>query len=148
MNDAVLRKVIAYITYENYLLVFSHTQHPEAGIQVPAGTVEPDESPQEAVLREAREETGLEELRIRSFLGTREVDRREFGGVGIEERYFFHLEYLGKSPQRWRHFEMDPSEGPPGPIEFEFFWVRFPEEVPELIGGQGEMFQKLQMLSD
>jgi 8-oxo-dGTP pyrophosphatase MutT (NUDIX family) len=38
------------------LLLF---QHPHAGIQVPAGTIEPGEEPQAAALREAAEETGL-----------------------------------------------------------------------------------------
>ena len=37
---------------------------PEAGIQVPAGTVEADETPAAAALREAREETGLGDLRL------------------------------------------------------------------------------------
>jgi 8-oxo-dGTP pyrophosphatase MutT (NUDIX family) len=35
-------------------------EHPHAGIQVPAGTVEPGEEPLLAARREAREETGLE----------------------------------------------------------------------------------------
>jgi 8-oxo-dGTP pyrophosphatase MutT (NUDIX family) len=34
-------------------------QHPYAGIQLPAGTIEPGEAPEAAALREAHEETGL-----------------------------------------------------------------------------------------
>ena len=41
----VKRKVFAYITHRCHLLVFWHVDVPEAGIQVPAGTVEPGESP-------------------------------------------------------------------------------------------------------
>jgi 8-oxo-dGTP pyrophosphatase MutT (NUDIX family) len=41
---------------EAELLLF---QHPHAGIQIPAGTIEPDETPETALLREAAEETGL-----------------------------------------------------------------------------------------
>ena len=37
-------------------------QHPHAGMQIPAGTVEPGEDPLVAARREAREESGLEDL--------------------------------------------------------------------------------------
>lgn len=38
--------------------------HPSAGRQLPAGTVEEHETPEQAVLREIQEETGLSKLRI------------------------------------------------------------------------------------
>jgi 8-oxo-dGTP pyrophosphatase MutT (NUDIX family) len=41
------------------LLVFDHRDIPEAGTQVPAGTVEDDEAPAAAVVREVHEETGI-----------------------------------------------------------------------------------------
>jgi 8-oxo-dGTP pyrophosphatase MutT (NUDIX family) len=44
-------------------------EHPNAGIQVPAGTVEAGETVSEAVLREAAEETGLAPLSISRYLG-------------------------------------------------------------------------------
>jgi 8-oxo-dGTP pyrophosphatase MutT (NUDIX family) len=49
--------------HDRQLLVFRHP-NPRAGIQVPAGTVEPGESLHAAVLREAAEETGLADLAI------------------------------------------------------------------------------------
>jgi len=136
-------KVVAYITRGDKLLVFSHPLHPEAGIQVPAGTIEEGESPDEAALREAREETGLHELEICSFLGVREHDLSPYGMAKVHRRYFFHLECRQETPTTWRHDENDPSDGSTEPIEFEFFWVRFPHEVPELSGGQGELLSKL-----
>jgi 8-oxo-dGTP pyrophosphatase MutT (NUDIX family) len=51
------------------LLVF---QHPHAGIQIPAGTIEPGETPEVAVLREAAEETGLTEFAAVQPLGHRD----------------------------------------------------------------------------
>lgn len=54
-----VEKVVAYITKEKHgvkqLLVFAHLDLPEAGIQVPAGTVDPGEEIPRAVLREVAE---------------------------------------------------------------------------------------------
>jgi len=66
MADRIVEKVYAYITCEDQLLIFNHTRFPEAGIQVPGGTVEENETAPEAVLREAREETGLDDLMLLS----------------------------------------------------------------------------------
>lgn len=56
----IMHKVAAFITrgqgQTQELLVIDH---PDAGIQLPAGTVEPAETPDTAVLREVREEAGL-----------------------------------------------------------------------------------------
>ena len=144
VSEITAEKVIAYITYGDKLLVFSHTCYPEAGIQVPAGTVEEGEPLDEAVLREAREETGLEGLRIQSYLGVREYDLSAFDLSGVQRRHFFHLALCGEAPTRWRHYEQYPSDGSTEPIEFEFFWARFPGEVPELAGGQGELLHRLE----
>jgi 8-oxo-dGTP pyrophosphatase MutT (NUDIX family) len=68
----IVEKVTAFITRPSAdgrdLLLF---EHPTAGIQIPAGTVEPGETPAAAILREAREESGLEGLSIRRYLGSR-----------------------------------------------------------------------------
>ncbi|MCA9930236.1 MAG: NUDIX domain-containing protein [Anaerolineales bacterium] len=65
-----VHKVTAFITRERpqgrELLVF---HHPNAGIQLPAGTVEPGEDLETAVLREVAEETGLTQVRIVRYLG-------------------------------------------------------------------------------
>jgi ribosomal-protein-alanine N-acetyltransferase len=140
-------KVVAYITREDKLLVFSHPLCPEAGIQVPAGTIEKGESPHDAALREAREETGLHELETCSFLGVREHDLSRYGIAEVHQRYFFHLECRQETPATWRHYENDPSDGSPVPIELKFFWVKFPDEVPELSGEQGELLHKLAAIS-
>jgi 8-oxo-dGTP pyrophosphatase MutT (NUDIX family) len=143
LPKAIKEKVVAYITQGNKFLVFSHPFHPEAGIQVPAGSIKTGESPAEAVLREAQEETGLDGLELRAFLGVQEYDFSPYGRAEIQRRYFFHLEFRGKTPTTWRHFENDPSEGGTEPIEFELFWVQFPDEVPDLIAGQGALMASI-----
>jgi 8-oxo-dGTP pyrophosphatase MutT (NUDIX family) len=71
----LVQKVTAFITRSTgavtQLLLF---RHPYAGIQLPAGTVEPGEVPEEAVLREAEEETGLDGLTLRQLLGREEIN--------------------------------------------------------------------------
>lgn len=139
----VTRKVVAYITRGNDLLVFSHTHQPQAGIQVPAGTVETGETLEQAVLREAREETGLQEFQIRSFLATKDYDFSHLGVPGITRRYYFHLEFQDETPTSWRNNEKNPSDGSEGPIEFEFTWVKMPDEIPSLSGSLGDKLSKI-----
>lgn len=143
LSMTTVERVCAYITQGDRLLVFSHPHHPEAGIQAPGGTIEAGEAPLAAVLREAHEETGLTDLTVRSYLGVREYDLRPYGRNGIERRHFFHLDFCGQAPATWRHFEMQPSDGSEAPIEFEFFWVRLPDDVPELIAGQGDLLASI-----
>ena len=140
-----MRKVVAYITSGRRLLVFSHPHLPEAGIQVPAGTIEPGEPPERAVMREALEETGLPRLRLRVCLGARDFDSAAYGGDEIQRRHFFHLELEGDAPERWRHFERYPSEGGTEPIEFELFWAGFPDQVPELKAGLGDLLHLVEV---
>lgn len=48
-------------------------EHPYAGIQIPAGTVEEGERPLDAALRETAEETGLTEVKLLAELGARDA---------------------------------------------------------------------------
>jgi len=68
--DDTLEKVTAFITRPGpcgvELLLF---QHPNAGIQLPAGTVEEEEPYRDAALREAAEETGLQQLSVVALIG-------------------------------------------------------------------------------
>lgn len=87
----IIDKALAYITRGQALLVFRQIGAPEAGIQVPGGTVEVGEDPADAVVREAREETGLAGFEFIAQLGTVEHDVRPWGRDEIHRRHFFHL---------------------------------------------------------
>jgi ADP-ribose pyrophosphatase YjhB (NUDIX family) len=70
--SGTLHKVTAFVTRHRPaggrdLLVM---QHPTAGVQVPAGTVEENEPIADAVVREIAEETGLVNVRLVRRLGT------------------------------------------------------------------------------
>jgi 8-oxo-dGTP diphosphatase len=137
------QKVYAYITHGNRLLVFRHTQFPEAGIQVPGGTLEAGEEPIYGVLREAEEESGLKGLAVHCFLGVQELDMTPYGVEQLHRRYFYHLKLAVDAPENWIHYEMNPSDGEPAPIEYEFFWVQLPAGVPPLAGEQDAMLPVL-----
>jgi 8-oxo-dGTP pyrophosphatase MutT (NUDIX family) len=140
----IKHKVFAYITHGHNLLVFRHLYVPEAGIQVPAGTVEENERSEDAVLREAFEETGLSDLTLGCFLGEQRRDMSDFGLDVVHHRCFYHLLYGGHPAVTWRHEESDPYGGlEPEPIIFEFFWVRLPNDVPPLIADHDKMLPQL-----
>ncbi len=141
----VVGKVVAYITSGDRLLVFRHVHEPEAGVQVPAGTVEPGESPDDAVLREAHEETGLEGLTIRRYLGRRDYDDPTVRVPPVvHRRFYYHLECSVDAPSIWRHFEEHPSEATE-PVEFELWWVAFPDGAPPLEGLLGDFLECVEL---
>ena len=75
-----IAKVTAFVTrpapsgHGHELLV---SRHPDAGIQLPAGSVEPGEAFAAAALREVLEETGLRGTQVVAHLGTRVSDLHE-----------------------------------------------------------------------
>jgi 8-oxo-dGTP pyrophosphatase MutT (NUDIX family) len=133
-------KVYAYITYGARLLVFRHIDFPEAGVQVPGGTLEAGECPADGVLREAREETGLTGLRLGVRLG-----EAEWRGPNdaVYHRTYYHLICEGAPPEQWVHDELYPSDGSPGPIRFTFSWAALPHDIPELSGDLDEFVPAL-----
>jgi 8-oxo-dGTP pyrophosphatase MutT (NUDIX family) len=61
MIEKISAFILRSIDNEPEILIF---EHPKAGIQIPAGTVELNESPEEALYREVFEETGLKAVEI------------------------------------------------------------------------------------
>jgi 8-oxo-dGTP pyrophosphatase MutT (NUDIX family) len=91
-----VRKVLCYVARNGRLLVFRHRDYPDAGVQVPAGTLRDGEDPESGAIRETEEETGRRGFRIVAKLGVYDHGFREsFKGVDrheLHERHVFHLE--------------------------------------------------------
>jgi 8-oxo-dGTP diphosphatase len=111
------------------------------GIQVPAGTVEPGEEPDAAVLREAWEETGLAGLKLAGFLGERLYVH--YSLPEVHQRYFYHLVCEGDPPDAWQHWERNASDGSADHL-FEFFWALLPVGVPEMVADHDALLPELQ----
>jgi RimJ/RimL family protein N-acetyltransferase/8-oxo-dGTP pyrophosphatase MutT (NUDIX family) len=97
MGGASYSKVVAFVTRDGpsgaELLTFDH---PNAGVQVPAGTLEAAENPLDGARREAWEETGLDELRLVAPLG-----QCNEGPTGERVRHFFHFVSEVETAEDW-----------------------------------------------
>lgn len=137
MSAATVQKVMTYVTRGDDLLVFRHVDQPDVGIQVPGGSLDPGEDPVAGAIREAIEETGLTSLEPVAYLGSRRF-HFDHGQHGSVERHYVHLVCHEDTPERWIAWEHDPSDGTPGPIAFELFWVPL-TAVPRLCRGMGDL---------
>ncbi len=118
-----IKKVLAYVVRrKNFgleVLVFEHVHHPEAGIQVPAGTVNEHESLENAVLRELQEEVGLASATIKAFLGEFQYDREDRDEIHL--RNVYQLDVEEKLPDTWLHKVKSHDED--NALEFKCYWV-------------------------
>lgn len=134
-------KVVVYITNSDKLLVFEHADFPDAGLQVPAGTINQGETPIQAAFRETLEETGLKNIEYKSYFGEELFDAREIGKEELHHRHFFHLE-CADAEESWTHIETDLFDGSGDRIVFRFYWVSL-GKIPELSGKLGSMLHKI-----
>lgn len=136
-----VEKALAYIVHGPRLLVFRHVGEPpeEVGLQVPGGTVRPAETPADAALREAREETGLSGLELVGKVGETRYDLAPYRPE-VQIRHVFHLRPTGPVPDRWESWEMHDGTAPP--TRFECFWI--PLAAGHVLqSGQGALLGRL-----
>jgi len=140
-----IAKVVVYLVHRGHLLVFIHPDAPEAGLQVPAGSVEPGEHPSTAARRELEEETGIKAATLRP-LGTARYDMSAHGRNEIHERSFFLAEPLEDESidRRWRHLEAHDGVGEPD--VFELYWLPLdtPDLASELAAGQSALLNEVE----
>lgn len=137
------QKVQCYITREHarslQVLVFEHVDYPDAGIQVPAGSIKPGETPEEAALREAWEESGVRELRVQRYIGKFHwwhADQRE-----DNECHVFHLITLQTLPESWEHVVSAGAEDKG--LRFVYYWLDCAVAAQVLSSNQGDYLKYL-----
>jgi ADP-ribose pyrophosphatase YjhB (NUDIX family) len=139
----MIPKVVAYITRQRHecteVLVFQHAHRPDAGVQVPGGTVHPGEDLVSALWREIEEETGLTDLRLVGHLATASF-HADWRGEW-QERNVFHVAAVSEVRDTWTHFVR--SDGEDKGLEFVFSWRPIDEAGPELRWGQGDWLHLL-----
>jgi len=119
-----VEKACAYVTRNgSELLVFEGPEHD--GLQIPKGTIEPDEGPREALCREVIEESGLATFEGIQHLVTDVWNRRAFPPKRYV-RNFFHVPVLG-AKDAWTHTVT--GAGAERGNRFEFFWVDLPTDA-------------------
>ena len=130
LEDARERVVLSITRRPDELLVFEHgPEFPDAGLQVPGGGLDPGETPLQAAVREALEETGLR------LTGPTYLCARPWARGGRSERWHFvHLWAAADTPDAWSQ-RVSAGEQDAGMI----FHQRFaPLHDPGLTPGHGD----------
>jgi ADP-ribose pyrophosphatase YjhB (NUDIX family) len=135
------RRVACYVTRSRVgrteLLVFDHVDFPDAGTQVPAGGMRPDETYAEAAIRELREETGLTGVEVVGVVGESDRPHPETGEP--RQTTYVHLRSTAESPERWTH--VVTGDGDDAELRFACYWVAVPirlaDDQHELLGRVG-----------
>lgn len=142
-------RAVAYVVRDDgRLLVHVHADEERpweySGLQVPSGGIQPAERPEDGVLREVTEETGLTNLRVVAYLGSMDWDLRPYVDM-VAHRHFFHLAADGHVPDEWMHREMGGPGEPPRAddgVLFRHYWLPVPQ-CHVLSGGLGAMLGRL-----
>jgi 8-oxo-dGTP diphosphatase len=133
------QRVIAYITRDTdrgrELLVFDDLEHPETGVQLPAGRLDPGEELEPALLREIAEESGLTDVRI-----VRHLPGFEDHYANRYENHGFHVVIEGEAPDEWEHQVV--GDGDDAGLTFRYRWVPL-ESEPHLFERQHPLLRSL-----
>ncbi|MCX4713025.1 MULTISPECIES: aminotransferase class I/II-fold pyridoxal phosphate-dependent enzyme [Streptomyces] len=129
-------RVAVYVTRPSgngpELLSFAHRDFPDAGIQVPAGGVDPGEDLETAARRECMEETGIAAIRDLRALG---VDQSPHPATGQDRvTVFFHAVIDQTAPDEWRHIV--GGVGTDDGMVFDCRFAPLAEVGPTLVDGQ------------
>ena len=147
----MILKVGAFILRDNCrvppeLLLFTQPDSNDAPIQIPGGTVEPDEPIETALWREVAEETGLTDLRMVRKVGVSEFPSH-LNENDTLKRHCYLLSVGAETPDHWIH--RVGGTGEDGGMRFAYEWRQIepdfklvgdlgvllnPRDLPELYG--------------
>ncbi|MFB4213167.1 NUDIX domain-containing protein [Shouchella sp. JSM 1781072] len=136
----MVEKVYAYVTRDQdgvkQVLVFRHS-NPEAGVQVPKGTVERNEKLDDAIKREVTEETGL-----RHFKSVKRIAEDEWENEDghVQRRIFYHVHVDQPLRDEWSY--APTGGGAEDQVCFHYYWID-PYDSNDLIRGHGDYLHDL-----
>jgi len=139
------QKIVAYIIRkqgsERELLSFTHRDYPEAGIQVPAGTVDPGEKPEQTLFREVYEESGLdikqESYQLLGIFQWERYDRHE-----IHQRFVYQINLKQDTADQWTHSVS--GQGEDESLVFNYQWIKVSADLKKkLAANQGDYLEQL-----
>lgn len=118
------RRAFCYITragrHGPELLVFRHDD-PDAGVQTPGGTIEPQETALEGARRQAIEKTGLTNFAEAHLIAIDHFDHP----VDPVKRHHVYFTLDAPTPDSWTH-RVSAGDADAGML-FHFFWLTFPQ---------------------
>jgi 8-oxo-dGTP pyrophosphatase MutT (NUDIX family) len=133
-----IRKVSVFVIDDkDRLLVFEHSDIPSAGIQVPAGTIERNEQPLTAALRELCEETGKQSFEITRFVARKQIYEVRDGREERHDRWFFQASPTQRLPEEWVFGDSTLE----GWIRFHFSWISRPTAESSLTPDHAEVYR-------
>lgn len=141
----IVEKVVAYIVSSDSqkVLVFEHDKKwSEAGVQVPAGTVDANEEVESAALREAEEECGLRDLSIVCKLDDYLMYRNTH--TQFNRRHVYLMRSDSAEGKEWTHSVQ--GDGVDKGMNFHFYWLPLKEARYKLAGSFGSSIDKLEIL--
>jgi 8-oxo-dGTP pyrophosphatase MutT (NUDIX family) len=113
--------------------VFEHVDHPEAGIQIPAGGIRPGESVDQAARREVYEEIGLTLDKPLEVVG---VDDSPHPMTSAARHTTFVVTTVDDVVDEWLH-QVSGSDGDGG-LRFACSFMPVDEAARVLVDGQGQ----------
>ncbi len=128
------QKILAYIyrdSTRSELLVFDHSLNPEMSPQVIGGSIETDETPEKAVLREVYEEAGIW-VENPKLLGSFPFLREDINQLQMRHVFEFVLSDL---PTKWSHIVTSGEEDKG--LEFHYYWLKVEDARARLISDMG-----------
>jgi ADP-ribose pyrophosphatase YjhB (NUDIX family) len=142
VHALVRERVVAYVTRQGPTgldLLTIEQGDIKGGVQVPAGRLDPGESPEDGLAREVAEETGITGVSVVRRLADADEFERLYG-PGAHRSHAFHAELGSEGPDEWEH--RVGGSGADAGLVYLCRWVRL-DECPPLWGDADPLVDKL-----